>query len=261
MKKSALLLCRTIVGLCVFGVIASASAADPTVTGTMAVASNYVFRGLQLSGAAAQPNLEYVAGNLTVGAWGNVPFNGDAIAGSVDPELDLYGAYTVPLTTAVSLTPGCTAYFFPHAPARAGYYRSTFEPNLALNLTVPNLGLRVSPKVYYDVVRDGATYEVNAYYAYPLTGIGSELDFTALLGTYKWRDASRRAAPAVTTWGDYWLVGVSAPFQISPRAKVVAGFTYTEGRDAFTRSGTARKTLNAAAASRGIVTLSYAYSF
>lgn len=261
MKTRVPLFLRTLLCVCTFQTMATALAADPTLTGTVAVASNYVYRGLQLSGAAVQPNLEYVAGNFTAGAWANLPFNGDAVAGSVDPEFDLYSTYTLPLSSALSLVPGVTAYHFPHAPSRAGFYRATFEPNVALAITLPSLGVRVSPKIYYDVVRDGPTYELNAYYAYPLSDLGSELDFTASVGSYKWRDASRGAAPAVTSWGDYWLVGISAPFQVSPRAKVVAGFTYTEGRDAFTRQGNARKRSNPAAASRGVVTLSYAYSF
>lgn len=235
--------------------------ADATFTATASVVSQYMLRGLRLSAGGMQPAVEMTKGDLVLGAWSNIPFDGDKVPNSSDPEIDLYGYYTIPVNAAVSLAPGFTSYHFPNAPTRAGYYRATFEPNLALNYTIVPVGVRLTPKVYYDVVRKGATYEFNAAYAFPLKEIGSELDFFATVGTYKWTAATNHASPAVTTWGDYWQLSVAAPFQVSLKSKITVGFSYSEGRDAFTKSGSARKSPNPLASSRGAASISYTFSF
>lgn len=236
-----------------------AAAPTVTVTATASLASQYMFRGLRLSDGGLQPSVEATAGNLTLGAWSNFPFNGDKVPDSSDPEIDLYGSYVFALPEGFTVAPGFTSYHFPKAPTNAGFYRSTFEPNFALSYTVD--GVRLTPKIYYDVVLRGPTYELSAFYAYPLKDIGSELDFTGTFGTYKWKDAANHASPDVKAWGDYWLIGVAAPFQITRTSKVTLGFAYTEGRRAFTKAGTFGKKPNSLAVGRGVVTLSYALSF
>jgi uncharacterized protein (TIGR02001 family) len=239
----------------------AAASAPPTVTvtGSATVASQYMFRGLRLSGAAIQPAVEVGAGNLTLGVWSNFPFDGDKVPDSSDPEIDLYGGYTVPVSDAVSIVPGFTLYHFPNAPESLGFYRWTFEPNVALNYTVN--GFKFTPKIYYDTVLNGATFEFTAFYAIPLKDIGSELDFTATYGTYKWREFAAKTTPEVKAWGDYWSLGVAMPFQLSPKAKLTLGFAFAEGRDAFTKAGIAGKTPNTGAIGRGVASLSYSYSF
>ena len=69
------------------------------------------------------------------------------------------------------------------------------------------------------------------------------------------------ADPAVKAWGDYWLLGVSMPFQISTAGKFTLGWAYTEGRDAFAKQGSAPKGVNTLAVGRGVVTVSYSHSF
>jgi hypothetical protein len=140
-----------------------------------------------------------------------------------------------------------------------GFYRSTFEPNVAVNYTYE--GIKLTPKVYWDMVLDGLTYELTAAYSVPLKELGTELAFTATAGTYKWKDSANDATPQVKTWGDYWLLGLSAPFQITKNQKVTAGFAYTEGRNAFSKQGTFPRSTNPLAVGRGVVTLSYAFSF
>lgn len=62
-------------------------------------------------------------------------------------------------------------------------------------------------------------------------------------------------------WGQYWLAGVAAPFQLTPTSKLTVGFAYTEGTKAYTKAGSFGKTPNSLALGRGVVTLSYALSF
>lgn len=241
--------------------LAAAPAAAPSIslTATGAVASQYMFRGQRLSGAAFQPTVEAAAGSLTLGVWGNFPFDGDKVPDSSDPEIDIYGSYSIPFGKDLALAPGFTTYLYPKAPTGAGFYRTTFEPNLALSYTIE--GIKLTPKVCYDFVLEGPTYEVTAAYAIPLKEIGSELGFTATLGTFLLKDAANGASPAVKSWLDYWLLGVSMPFQLTKDSKLVLAFAYTEGRRAFTKAGNLGKSPNLLAIGRGVVTIGYSVSF
>ena len=244
-----------------FGQTAPAAAAAPkvTVTATASVVSQYMFRGMRLSDGGLQPSVEVGAGDLVVGAWGNFPFDGDKVPGSSDPEIDVYGSYTFALEDGISLIPGFTWYNFPNADESAGFYKMTFEPNIGLSYTVD--GVKLTPKVYYDFVLKGPTYEITAFYALPLKEIGSELDFTATYGGYKWREFANDASPNVKAWGQYWLLGVAAPFQITPNSKLTVGFAYSEGRKAYTKAGSFGKTPNSLAIGRGVASVSYSIAF
>jgi uncharacterized protein (TIGR02001 family) len=229
-----------------------------SVTATASLVSNYMFRGMRLNGPGFQPSVEVAAGSLTAGVWSNFPID-DKVPGSSDPEVDLYGSYTFALSDNASIAPGFTAYLFPKADEALGFYKSTFEPNIAFNYTVQ--GLKLTPKFYYDTVLEGATYELTAFYALPLKDLGSELDFTATIGTYKLKEFANNSVPATKAWGDYWLVGVAMPFQLAANQKLTVGVAYTEGRDAFTKTGNLGRSVNAGAIGRAVVSLSYAFSF
>lgn len=239
---------------------AAAPVATPSVTftATGAVVSQYMFRGQRLNGAGFQPNVEMTAGDFTAGVWSNLVLD-KKVDDSSDPELDLYASYTIKLEGDWTLVPAATWYTYPSAPTNAGFYRSTFEPSLALNGTID--GVKLTPKIYYDTVLKGATYELTAAYAVPLKDIGSELGFAATAGTYKYKEYANDTSPSVKAWGDYWQMGVTMPFQLNKSAKLSLGFAYTEGRNAFTKQGTLGRIPNSLAIGRGVVTVSYAYSF
>ena len=229
-----------------------------TVTGTATAVSQYMFRGQRLGGPSWEPAVELGAGDLTVGLWSNLPFK-DKVANSSDPELDLYGSYAFNVTKDISIVPGFTFYDYPSAPTNQGYYRSTFEPSVALNYTIA--GVKLTPKYYYDMVLRGPTYELVGAYALPLKDLGTELDFTGQIGTYIQRDVTNNGSPRSKAWGDYWLLGVAAPFQITKDSKLSVGFAYTEGRNASYKTGNQPKTGNPYAVGRGVVTISYGYAF
>jgi uncharacterized protein (TIGR02001 family) len=239
--------------------MAAPAAPSVTVTATASVVSQYMFRGQRLSTAAFQPSVEVGAGDFTGGVWLNVPFDGDKVPDSSDPEIDLYGSYTFKINDAASFVPGFTSYHYPKAPENAGFYRWTFEPNVAFNYTAQ--GFKFTPKLYYDTVLKGATFELTGFYAVPMKDIGSELDFTATAGTYKLKDVANETNPDVKAWGDYWLIGVALPFQINKEAKLTIGFAYTEGRNAFTKQGSFGRSPNSLAVGRGVASISYAYAF
>jgi uncharacterized protein (TIGR02001 family) len=260
MKTKHLLAC---VGALITGAatsFAQAPASSVTFTANASLVSQYMFRGLRLSDGGIQPSVEMTSGNLVLGAWSNFPFNGDKVPNSSDPEIDLYGSYSFALQEGMTIAPGFTSYHFPKAPTDAGFYRSTFEPNIALSFTMMD-GVKLIPKIYYDLVLEGPTYEITALYAYPLKDIGSELDFTATFGGYEWKETANDASPDVKAWGQYWLFGIAAPFQITPKSKLTLGFAYTEGRKAYTKAGSFGKTPNSLAVGRGVATLTYSMTF
>jgi hypothetical protein len=229
-----------------------------SITATSTLVSQYLYRGQRLGGASLQPALDAVYGPGNVGLWLNLPLR-DRVPNVSDPEVDLYGSYQFHVSPVLSLVPGFTWYGYPQAPTAEGYYRSAFEPNVALNLTVA--GVKLSPKVHYDVQRQGPTYEFTALYALPLKNLGTELDFIGTAGSFLHREAVNQAQPPVKAWGDYWLLGVSAPFQFSAASRFLVGWAYTEGRNAYGKQGGFPKVPHRLAAGRGVVTLSYAHRF
>jgi len=242
---------------------AAPSAVGPAAPGVSvvlmpAIASQYMFRGARLGGLSFEPTIEVDSGNFAVGVWGNFPLK-DKVAGQADPEIDPYGSYTITVNDSLSVAPAFTWYNYPSADTRNGFYRSRFEPNIAFNYTV--CGIRFTPKFYYDVVLKGPTYEFNIAAALPLKALGTELDWNATAGTFIVRDAANGANPAVKNWGNYYLLGVSAPFAISYASKLILGVAYTKGSGNFLKAGSTPKVENTAAVGRGIVTINYSYTF
>lgn len=242
---------------------AAPSAVGPAAPGVSvvlmpAIASQYMFRGARLGGLSFEPTIEVDSGNFAVGVWGNFPLK-DKVAGQADPEIDPYGSYTITVNDSLSVAPAFTWYNYPSADTRNGFYRSRFEPNIAFNYTV--CGIRFTPKFYYDVVLKGPTYEFNIAAALPLKALGTELDWNATAGTFIVRDAANGANPAVKSWGNYYLLGVSAPFAISYASKLILGVAYTKGSGNFLKAGSTPKVENTAAVGRGIVTINYSYTF
>jgi hypothetical protein len=217
-----------------------------------------MFRGSRLGGASFEPSLEYDSGPIALGAWSNIPI-ADKVDGQSDPEIDLYGSYTYTASESITVVPGFTVYTFPNAEHTNGYYTATVEPNVALNYTFS--GFKFTPKVYYDVILDGPTYEFTASYAIPLPDAGTELDFIGTVGTFKWRKFADETTPDIKNWGDYWLVGVSLPFQVTKESKLTLGFAYTEGSNNYLKQGTDHRVRNTAAVGRGVASISYAWTF
>jgi len=231
----------------------------PSWTITPAFASQYMFRGVRLGGPSFQPAIEFDHGSLALGGWCNVPIS-DKVDGQSDPEVDFYGSYSIDvIKRTLNIAPGFTLYTYPNAARSQGFYKATVEPNIAANYTVGMV--RLTPKIYYDVVLDGPTYELSAATAIPLKGAGTELDFIATAGTYRWTTAVPDVTPDIKNWGDYWLVGVTVPFQINSSSKLTLGFAYTAGSNNFYKQGIAPRTINPRAVGHGVVTVSYGFTF
>ena len=252
---------------CIPGVIALAAAAavaapleDATGVWTISptITSHYLVRGVEVAGASFQPWVDYTVGPLSLGVWSSTALRDRATRRS-DPEIDLYGSYTFTSQSgALGVVPGFYYYTYPDAKRRNGFYASTFEPNLAAIFSVG--GVQFTPKIYYDVMLKGATYEITAAIALPLKSLGTELDFSATAGTYKWNAVTANASPAKKNWGDYWILGVAVPVQITTQSKLTIAVNYSDGRNNFYKQGSLPKQINEDAHGQTAVTLTYAIS-
>lgn len=225
---------------------------------TPAFASQYMFRGTRLAGPSLQPTLEYARGALVAGLWGSFPLRNHLADGS-ESEIDFYGSYTMEISKTLSVIPGVNLYTYPWATKADGYYPVTFEPSLALNCTLGPV--QFTPKLSYDFMIKGPTAELSAAFALPLPAAGTELDFTATVGTFRWTDYAPDTTPAVKNWGDYWLVGANAPFRLPNGSTLTFGWAYTAGTRNYLKQGTAAKEANPDAVGRGVFTLSYGWAF
>jgi hypothetical protein len=228
---------------------------------TPSYVTTYMFRGSRLGGQSFEPSVEGDYGStIKLGIWNNEPINNsNKVHGQSDPEIDPYGSYTYAINDSLSLQPGFTWYNYPDAPKSAGFYKSTFEPSLALNYTYR--GVTISPTFYYDVILRAATYELDAAYTVPVKEIGTGLNFAAKVGTYFGTDEVNGTNPNTRAWGNYWLAGVTLPFQINKASVLSVGWAYTDGTDAYTKTPGFAKQKNTEAVGRGVFTASYAWTF
>lgn len=227
---------------------------------TPSLVSEYVFRGTRLGGWAFQPSISTSYGPWNAEIWASDPLaNSDKVTGQSDPEIDLSASYTWTISDSLNVQPGATLYTYPRAPLNEGFYRTTFEPNLGVNWTV--LEVTLTPKVYYDVVLRGPTYELNSAYTLPLKEIGTELDWAASAGTYLLDDSINGSKASVKTWGDYWSAGVSAPFAITSQSKLSVGWAYSRGTGSYSKEGVTPKQANQAQTDQGVTTVSWAWTF
>lgn len=262
MRSKHLVLCFCGLVMGNSGAAAETSSNDPakeaiwTVTPTLV--SSYLFRGVKLAGPSFQPAIDYTHGSLSLGLWSSAALK-DRVGGDSDPEIDLYGAYSWRAIDGLSVVPGFYVYSYPDAKRSNGLYSVTFEPSLGVVFSVS--GIQLTPKIYYDLTLESTTLEISAALALPLKDLGTELDFTATAGTFKSNDVAAATTPAVKNWGDYWILGVSMPLQLSLHSKITLGLSYSDGRNNYYQQEGSPKALNASAGRHGAVSLSYSTTF
>ncbi|MCL1908021.1 MAG: hypothetical protein FWG12_01485 [Holophagaceae bacterium] len=247
MKKQALL--TTALVALVAPPIFSQSTADSKGTFTIAPSyvSDFMFRGMRLGGPSFQPTVEYSKGPLTVGVWSNFPIS-KKIEGVSDPEFDIYASWDWQLVPdALTIRPGITAYTFPRAENKDGFYQATYEPNLSLVYSVCDIDF--TGTVYYDLVMKGPTYEFGIDYSVPIKPLGIGLELSALAGSYDWSE-SEKSTEKIEASGKYWQAGISIPYEFSDNSRIVAGWYYAEGKEK-----------NSDAFGRGVFNISFSYSF
>lgn len=253
-KLAALVLCS----IAAANVSAASAHSAPSPTFTSTLVSDYLFRGQRLGGLSLQPAVDLSAGGSIAGISANFPVK-DKVADQSDPEFDFYASHRFSLNDEWRLILGFTFYVYPNAPTRAGYYRSVFEPNIAFSYTVA--GVRITSTCYYDVTREGPTFELSGAVALPLKTLGTELDLAASVGDYRLRDGIKNAAPEKKLSGSYWSLGASVPFQITTSSNIRIGVSYNAGFNSYFKPGAAPRTKNSLAARRVSTQVGYSLSF
>jgi uncharacterized protein (TIGR02001 family) len=258
----------TLGALPMFGQSAAPAAAAPaapaapswSTTLTPSYASVYMFRGSRLGAQCFQPSISSTYGNWNIGVWASDPINNTGkVFGQSDPEIDPNGTYTITVNDSLNIQPGFTWYTYLRAPTNDGFFKETFEPNIAVNWTVGPVTL--TPKYYYDVVLDTATYEFNAAYSIPLKDMGTSLNWAFQIGTYYGTNVVNFSVPRAHGWGNYYSIGVSSPYQLTKNTSLTVGVALTEGSGAYTKVGTGPRSVNTSAVRRTPVTVSYAWTF
>ncbi len=238
---------------------AGATVNAPTVTANVSVVSQYMFRGQRLGGLSLQPSAEIggmLGGNLAVGVWASKPLS-NRIPGVSDPEFDFYGSYTSTIAEGLTLVPGFTYYYYPNLVNTV--HKATFEPSLALNYTIA--GVKLTPKLYYDMTLEGPTWEISAAHSVALASLGATVDLSATWGSYKITDVVKNGSPATKNWGDYCSFGFSVPIQLSTNSKLSLGWAYHIGWDNKFKTGSDPQVTNSLQAERGVGSVNYSFSF
>lgn len=152
----------------------AASADEPTLSGSVTLATDYVYRGISQTenGPAIQGSFDYTNGNFYAGVWGsNVDFGSYyGISADVPMELDVYAGIT-PTIGPVSADFGVIGYFYPGADddLLASGEWNYWELKAAGSIN-PSEALTLGAAVYWSPELagdggDGLYYEVNAAFA------------------------------------------------------------------------------------------------
>lgn len=171
--------------LLIFGAIAAATAApafaqDVTISGNVALATDYAFRGVSQTdeSPAIQGGFDATFGSsgFYAGTWAsNINFG----TGGANMELDVYGGYKFAVG-GVNVDVGVIGYLYPGASddaAELDYWEGYIKPSVALSKEF-TLGAAIyySPEFTGDS-GDGVYYEVNGAYT-----VSPELSFSGAVG-------------------------------------------------------------------------------
>lgn len=152
---------KLVIGTMSFGIAAFApmvaQAQDISVSTSVDLVSEYVFRGTSLAEAAVQPGVEVAVGDFTAGAWFSTGFGETSIAAG--DEVDLYASYSLALIDGVSTDIGITYYHYP----QGGGLFETDNGNAGSYEIFGSLGfdtvLAPSVTAYYDFTLENFTLE------------------------------------------------------------------------------------------------------
>ncbi len=242
----------------VLGAPAAARADEWTGSVSPTVVSRHIFRGQDRGGAALQTAIDFANGDFGAGLWTSVPLEGSGPS-SPGAEADIYVGQDFHTGGQLTLTPGATLYTYPRADRTLGFRRTTFEPSLAIHGSFA--GVSLTPKLSHDLNLEATTLEVAGVYALALPSFGTELDFNGTTGTYLRRNEVSAFAGKTKAWGNYTQIGVSLPYQVSHRTKLVVGWTYAVGSGAFIKPGAFPTTADPRTTARGFASLGCSTTF
>ncbi len=171
--------------LLIFGAIAAVTAApafaqEVTITGNVALATDYAFRGVSQTdeSPAIQGGFDASFGDsgFYAGTWAsNINFG----TGGANLELDVYGGFKTSLG-GVALDMGVIGYLYPSASddaAELDYYEAYIKPSVALSPEFTLGGALYWSPEFTGESGDGLYYEVNGAYV-----VSPEFSFSGAVG-------------------------------------------------------------------------------
>ena len=216
MKKITMFLATLAVGA---ALNAQTPRSSYSVSADFPYSSKYVFRGIENSKDAFQPSVEVTVGDAYGGIWTNQP-----ITKGQSNEIDLYGGYKWKTSDALSFEAVGTYYWYPEA--RGGATKHTFEMGIGGTYTVS--GVTTSAYYYRDFVLEANILQGSIGYSFPLTDIGSSLDFSLYLGSVNARDWAPDSGVKVKENYGYWGVDASIPFKLNDTSTFTVGTHYAD---------------------------------
>jgi len=155
-----------------------AQAGDVSVSTSIDLVSDYVFRGVSLADTAIQPGVEVSAGDFTVGAWFSTGVGETSILAA--DELDLYASYSFALSDTISTDVGITYYHYPQAGGllQTDDGAGTYEVFASLGFDTT---LAPSVSAYYDFTLEAFTVEGGVSHSFP-AGEKTSFDLGATVG-------------------------------------------------------------------------------
>jgi uncharacterized protein (TIGR02001 family) len=157
-----LLICGAFAAVCA----APAFAQEVAITGNVALATDYTFRGVSQTdeSPAVQGGLDLSVGNFYAGTWAsNINFG----SGGANLELDVYGGYKF-AAGPVNFDVGVIGYLYPSASddgAELDYWEGYVKPSIALTDKFTLGGALYYSPEFTGESGDGFYYEVNGAYA------------------------------------------------------------------------------------------------
>jgi uncharacterized protein (TIGR02001 family) len=173
------------------------AAAETSVSGNVAITSNYVWRGFQQSSGnpAIQGGFDLESDMFYAGVWGSsVDFGGTGDNVAASSEFDLYAGFT-PTAGPVTFDIGAIGYFYPGADDDGGDF-DFFEGYAGASIAATD-ALEFGGKFYYSPEffgETGAAYFVEGNASFALS------EAFSLSGAVGYQDFDEDSDASYTTW-------------------------------------------------------------
>jgi uncharacterized protein (TIGR02001 family) len=187
-------------------------------------ASKYVFRGVELTPAAIQPDLEISTGDQSGpqgygGVWGNYPLDTNT-----KNEFDFYGGYRWPVLPGSDwkLDAGVTIYDLPqgfYTPHESDSSEEIYLGLMGGTATVADGRIVLMPTayVYHDFTREDYTAIGALGFSFPLERLGTAVNVTLKVG-----GVTAQRTPDYTFGG----TDVEVPYRVGPNTTLTVGGHY-----------------------------------
>jgi hypothetical protein len=237
----------------------SAVICNAEITASTKVVSKYIYRGERLSGTSFQPAVDYTHGNLKAGFWSSYPMM-NTREGISDPELNLTGSWSHRFSESISARAGGTLYYVPNANQKADRVWS-IEPYV--NTTILAYDVEITPKLYYNISKEGAVYELDIKYPLPIKLKTAKITAFATAGTFLVRNVAKENVSGVKTknWGDYYHAGFSAPFKFDEKSEFEFSIGMAGGIANYYKTGASRRIENQFADNMVVGSMKYSLRF